>query len=301
MDQRMIGVPSWSDDGLSSRDIFFGVFNDVDFYVEDEEQENLYLEIFGKLFSNLRIDQIFPLGGKINVISHANDEINSRNGRVLIYVVDKDFDDLLGAKVSNKNVFYLSKYCIENFLIEEDSLIEVAVEAQPKKKRAVISEELGFAQFIDEIIADLDLLFRLFFLVQKFDLGLKNCNCSPEYFSIKNKPYKLDREKIFSYKSSVLGALINERGEFESEEDVFLFLNDVFPPASLGGVDSNISGKFILAMTMHYLKNKMKCGNISLDSLAFRLAKNSNLEGLSMLRNQIQEYLNLNMRDSQVA
>lgn len=300
MDKISIGIPSWSDDGLSSRDIFFSMFNDVDFYVEDEEQENLYLEIFGKLFSDIRINQIFPLGGKGNVITHANDENNSKNGRTLVYVVDKDFDDLLGSMVSNKNVFYLSKYCIENFLVDESSLIDVAIEAQPKKKREALTGELSFAKFIEGVVTDLDLLFRLFFLVQKFDLGLKNCDYSPEQFSVKDKPYKLDRDKINSYKSSVINALVIERGLFKSERDVLSYLDSVFSPASSGDFDSNISGKFILAMTMHYLKKKIKCGNISLDSLTFRLAKNSNLAGMSTLRDQIREYLNLDV-ESQAA
>ena len=39
-------MPTKSDAFLKGIDIFYLQFNDVDFYIEDEEQENFYFEIF---------------------------------------------------------------------------------------------------------------------------------------------------------------------------------------------------------------------------------------------------------------
>lgn len=282
-------IPAWSIEALFARDIFFGEFNDVNFYVEDEDQENLYFEILNKLFDKVKIDQIFPLGGKANVLVHAADLSSRRFGKS-VYIVDKDFDDLLGEKVLNDNVFYLSKYCIENFLIEEHALLEIAVEAQPKKKRYKLISELRVGDFISESLESLDILFRMFFIVQRLDLRMKNCDCAPETFSVKGKPHKLDTKKIEAYRTDLTKEIL-VKGLVQSEDDVNALIINAYPPLPDARRDIHISGKFIMAMLMHYVKVKIKCGNISLDSFAYRLAKNSNFENLYGLRDEILAYL----------
>lgn len=283
-------VPAWSTDALFARDIFFGEFNDVNFYVEDEDQENLYLEVLNKLFDKIKINQIFPLGGKANVLVHAADLTSRRHGKA-IYIVDKDFDDLLGNKVHKNNVFYLSKYCIENFLIEERALLEIAVEAQPKKKRNKLISELMVGDYISESIKHLDILFRMFFIVQRLDLEMKNCDCAPEVFSVDGKPHKLDMKKIEAYRTDMTNKILG-KGLVQSKVEVDELIINAYLPLPDSERDIHISGKFVMAMLMHYIKMKIKCGNISLDSFAFRLAKNSDFENLYGLRDEILAYLN---------
>lgn len=157
-------IPTWSTEALAARDVFFEPYNDVNFYVEDEEQENLYHLVLRKLFPALRITQIFPLKGKSNVLLHVKDPANLPRACKSIYILDKDFDDLLGTTVNQNNIFYLPKFCIENFFIEENAFIEVAVEAQPRKKRENIQSIINFPIFLQETIGPLSLLFRLFFV-----------------------------------------------------------------------------------------------------------------------------------------
>lgn len=88
-------IPVRSPDGLAALDIFYDEFNDVHFYVEDIDQENLYESILRKLFPEHTIARIFPLGGKPSVIAHLS-QSNSTRG---IYILDKDFDDLLNKKI----------------------------------------------------------------------------------------------------------------------------------------------------------------------------------------------------------
>ncbi|MBO1361504.1 DUF4435 domain-containing protein [Acetobacter sacchari] len=134
MDNHESAFPQRSAGGLAAADIFYRNYNNFNFYVEDQDKENLYYEILRKIFPSLRFDKIFPLGGKSNIIVHARDSANaSLPNRV--YIVDKDFDDLLHKKETISNVFYLNKFCIENFLIQESALIEVIVESCPTEKR----------------------------------------------------------------------------------------------------------------------------------------------------------------------
>ena len=51
-------LPARSPAGMAALDVFYSDFNDVNFYVEDDEQENLYEAILRKLFSRLKIVRI---------------------------------------------------------------------------------------------------------------------------------------------------------------------------------------------------------------------------------------------------
>jgi len=67
-------IPKESTKSLYAKSVFFRQFNDIDFYVEDHGEENLYFLILKKLFPNLYFENIFPLGGKENLINRARSE-----------------------------------------------------------------------------------------------------------------------------------------------------------------------------------------------------------------------------------
>ncbi len=281
-------IPHYTPTGLGARDIFFRQFNQVNFYVEDEKQENFYHALLRKLFPKLRITQIFPLGGKTRVLAHAKDPTNAAHACRSVYILDKDFDDLLGQAVSMENVFYLDRYCIENYVLEARAVLEIAIESKPRSERRELAKRIDFARFISRSRTKLGPLFRLFFAVQKFRLPLPNCDCKPETFCQKRKLAQLDPNKIATYASDVRRELIN-RGIFASKKEVAGFLKSAFPKT--GPRDANISGSFLLAMTMHYLREKISIGNISLDSLLFRLARHCSSRKLRPLQLNIERYL----------
>lgn len=282
-------VPTWSTDALAARDVFFETYNDVNFYVEDEDQENLYHLVLSRLFPEIRITQIFPLKGKSNVLMHAKDPANLLRASQAIYIVDKDFDDLLGIAINNQNnIFYLQKYCIENFFLEENAFIEVAVEAQPRIKRETIQSKVKIPAFMHTTIQSLNLLFRLFFVVQALDLGLRNCRCAPEKFSKKGTPHIIDPHAVEKYRIEVQDKAL-QLGKFKTEKEFAKFLDTVFPKNA--EPDSNISGKYLLALASHHVKKHLNWGTVSLDSLTYRLARHSSLLGLEPLRNGVNAYL----------
>ncbi|MFZ3173810.1 MAG: DUF4435 domain-containing protein [Thiobacillus sp.] len=281
-------VPMWSTEALAARDVFFDEYNDVNFYVEDEEQENLYHLVLGRLFPAIRITQIFPLNGKSNVLAHAKDLSNLSRASRSVYILDKDFDDLLGIKADQNNIFYLQKYCIENFLLDENAFIELAVEAQPRKKREAIRSTIKFPDFLQETVQSLNLLFRLFFVVQALDLGLRNCRGAPELFSVKGAAHIIDPQAVEKYRIEVQEKAL-QLGKFKTEVEFSNFLDAVFPKNA--EKDSNISGKYLLALAGHHVKRSLSWGNVSLDSLTYRLARHSSLLGLESLNVSVKAYL----------
>lgn len=281
-------IPAWSTDALAARDIFFEEFNCVNFYVEDKEQENLYYLILCKLFPTILITQIFPLDGKTNTIAHAIDPVNAHQASRSVYILDKDFDDLLGRKVIQENIFYLPKYCIENFLLEERAILEIAIEAHPRMNRLTLQSTINFPVFFEATTQSLLPLFQLFFIVQMFNLGLKNCKSPPEQFSVKSSPEVIDSSLVEKYRAKVQEKAIETRIH-KSEKEFSKFAKTVFQNG--GNPVSNISGKFLLALTMHHIQRRIKFGNISFDSLSYRLARHCSLLDLEPMKNEIIAYL----------
>jgi hypothetical protein len=281
-------IPRRGDSGLAARDIFYSHFNTVHFYIEDEEEENLYVEILRRLFEKIQITQIFPLRGKGNVLAHARDPVNATNAHRSIYILDKDFDDLLGHLYAKENVFYLERYCIENFLCEEGAVLQIALEAEPHRDKEELRKAINYAKYHESAVQSLDKLFRLFFIVQRFNLGLKNCDLKPEAFSVKDEPWQIDPAKVEAYEGEVQ-LRISGIGVFPSQKDYDLFLAAAFPPSKTA--DTHISGKFVMAMTYHHMRRGCKVGNVPADSIRYRLARNSELKSLESLGASIREYL----------
>jgi Protein of unknown function (DUF4435) len=283
-------IPARSKWGLAARDVFLEQFSEINFYVEDENQENFYLEVFTRLFPKIHISQIFGLGGKANVLEHSSDPANAARQVRSIYVLDKDFDDLLGKIQRRDNVFYLDKYCIENYLFDEDALVAIAIECHPKKTREQHLGELAFAAFLSRATSSLEPLFRLFFAVQKLELGIRNCDRKPEEFSNKHKVWTVSSAAVARYREDVLTCAL-ELNKVRNEADLQMLLDNCFPIH--GPADRNISGKFILGLLFHYLRHKLQIGNISKDSLRYRLARNGSLADLRSLRSRINRRLRL--------
>ena len=285
-----VGLPIRSEDGQAALDIFYFEFNEVNFYVEDDEQENLYDMLFSRIFPHLNIYRIFPLGGKLSVLAHAKDPENSIPEKKSVYVVDGDFDEIFQKQPAPNNVFYLDRYCIENFLADEDGIVDIVIETHPRKKRSEVVDRLMIADLIDHCIKSLTPLFRLFFCVQKLGLGIKNCDAKPEEYSENDKLWSIDPDKLKAYQEKVAEKL-EEKGKAEEFSELYFICE-----SELSGkthLNRLISGKFLLTQIFHYVKSKYSLGSISFDSFVYRIAKTMSLEAFENFKSEVELYLSL--------
>lgn len=278
-----LSLPQRSEGGLAAIDVFYRSYNDFNFYVEDADQENLYFSILKKVFHNVDFAKIFPLGGKPNVLAHSKDPNNGSLAK-RIYILDKDFDDLLGQKENSQGLFYLDRFCIENYFLEEEALVEVVVESQPKLKKEEIQEELSLHSKIPEIGGNLETLFALFYLAQLEKLGIANCRQKPEAFCKPRRLWEVCPELLTKYLAE-LSALCEEQGVAKPAEPLRSdprLIN--FYIASQARI---VSGKFWLAMLFHHIKSKYNLGSITFDSFVFRTAKSCAFESLNQLVEEV--------------
>lgn len=280
-------IPEYSQEASASLDIFYLKFNDVNFYVEDADQENFYYLILKKFFSNIKINKIFPLGGKENLLTHLKDSSNS-SIKKRVYLADKDFDDLLGTTENIDCLFYLPYYCIENHLLCIDSIIEVIIETHPKESKESITENLNLCGYLEKTYIEIRNLFKLFYVSQFFKLGLKNCSSKVEEFCIQKKPFQIDIQKIEDYKISLIKKSIELNISPSIKDplnDSRTLINEEYPTEKL------VSGKFIMSLIFHYIKSKYSLGNITFDSFCYRVAKNSSLDSLKPLTSNIKTHI----------
>lgn len=243
-------IPRKSPAYLFGESMFFQQFNEVDFYVEDTDQESLYFTILSKLLSGVRFDRIFPLGGKQASLLHLNANTSKRKS---FYILDKDFDDLLGLIVADKRAVYIDRYSIENHLLENKAAISFIVSCKPTLTPTRIATKLDVEACMQESFRDLRYLCLLFFLVQKFGIeNLKNTSMSAAQFTDKRRNWQICPTKIDAYKNKVDVEFTKNGLDLAKEELQYksTFEVDVQPP---------FSGRNI-------------CGKLALDLFRFRVA-----------------------------
>ena len=256
--------------------VFYKEFNEINFYVEDAEQENLYEVLLRSQYPSVRIDRIFPLGGKEAVLRHAASCDNEALPAFRAYILDRDFDHLLGKASVHPNVFYLDRFCIENYLIEEPGFVEVVVESQPKRRRSEVTATLDMATAISTTFGALRPLFVYFACVQRFSLGLQNCSSAPEMYCHAKRRWEVDPAALTRY----LDAIVAVAAHIEPPI-VDPLVDERMADAMSTDDHKLVSGKHVLAMLFHYIKGEYSLGSTTFESFIYRLAKNCTLTSFS--------------------
>ena len=121
---------------------FLAYRNEIDIYTEDEEKDKEFYKVLFKRLVNeeVMINDITPLGDRDTVIRRCFNE--PENGRKKIFIVDGDIQVVNGKKVSqyHKNLFILDAYCIENFLIDLNSITNfIYLNCAVKSREEIVS------------------------------------------------------------------------------------------------------------------------------------------------------------------
>lgn len=153
-------------------------YNDIDVFVEDTGNHNMWLLIVKNILPNVKIESVNMLGGRDIVTKSCElDQINT--GRKKLYIVDGDFDFLLGRKKKNLKYFYrIRANNIENILFTENSMLGIALEQQPMKSPESLMESINFENSFNELETFLRPLFVAYAVVQKLYPSLQTTGYS---------------------------------------------------------------------------------------------------------------------------
>ncbi len=280
------GFPELTDSFLSGQDILYTQFNDIEFYVEDTEQEHFYFNILKKLFPDLNFEKIFPLNGKDNVRDSARLNIGNKKK---VYIVDLDFDHILNKVENLDNLFYLRKYSIENYLFSKEAVYEVIRARDSKLKDNEIDTLFDLNQILSDATVCLKELTCCFIIIQNKELGHPyyglnvtrdfNFNSTPPCYRMNFiRDYLRDVERLLKAK--------NRRYSLESQKrkllQHFRTITDCL---------ANIPGKYILTFLKDRLNALGLLNQMSLETFTYFLSKDFNSNELSYLKINIINYI----------
>jgi len=137
------------------------IYNDIDIFVEDTGNRSMWLHILKALLPpNTRLASIVTLGGR-DAVTKACRLDQTSTGRPKLYIIDGDFDFLLGKKKERLKYFYRIRASnIENLLLTEEAFLSIALEYQPKKTEESLKALIDFPNRYSY----LDNSFRLLFV-----------------------------------------------------------------------------------------------------------------------------------------
>lgn len=140
--------------------LFFRHKSTVDVFIEDNNDDEFYLALVNRVFekSGHKINKLLALGSKENVINACKEDQGKRNEN-RIYIVDGDLDLILNRNPSGmRHLFVLKRYCIENYLLDADAIIEIIHDHLVIDKNK-IRNQLSFNNWLDQISQSLVDLF----------------------------------------------------------------------------------------------------------------------------------------------
>jgi hypothetical protein len=112
---------------LSSQGVLYRPLQDIEVYVEDEGSEVFYEELISRLLDhNHQIIKVFPLRGRENVLAECQ-VYNEKHPA--LFIIDGDLSWVAGEPQPNHDHLFVNQcYCVENYLVCENAITEIAFE-----------------------------------------------------------------------------------------------------------------------------------------------------------------------------
>ncbi|EKF9139808.1 DUF4435 domain-containing protein [Vibrio cholerae] len=131
---------------------FYKEYNDIDIFIEDTAHG--YKKLFSKLIQrilspNYKVENVFPLGGRLEVLESCKNDQEPRN-RARLFIIDGDLYLLCGETECTelKGLYILPRYCIENHLICTESIISILEQEDPDKNYEELEEGFNYSGWV---------------------------------------------------------------------------------------------------------------------------------------------------------
>lgn len=292
----MRDVPAYSEGAIDVLDLFYQDYVAAIFYFEDSEHESFYERILSRLIPNVRSFQVLCLGGKTKVISKSKEPAEGSARR--IFVLDKDFDDLLGTVYRGPGVYYLRSFSIENYMIDLLALLKMAVELDARRLTvaSALQRCAGFPQYLSRLNARLLDIARIFVVARRYRVSVETTKMSVESLLKDGGEDELIPTDgwVERYVRALVDSTLGDN-EWLHDEDAFrAALLDAFvrpPELEFPEVSeyAHICGKHLWGCVVRYVQRALDVKLLDLDGveLYLRVATHINLNKLNYLRESI--------------
>lgn len=269
--------------------VFHQFRNDLNIYTEDCEKDKAFYKIlFQRLLegTGIHVSDIFPIGSCADVETAWRGNQDSRG----FYLMDGDIYVIYAPKISHRNLFVLDSYCIENFVIDANSVSKTTFHLNGGMTDLVqIRGKINFNHAFDAILQP---IMDLFFVMS---LERKYCNIHDlkEYDRFMKKGGFFDVDKVEKEIEAIKNRLVPHVISSETYLDDLQILRNLYPYTNDNFLKI-ISGKdYILPYLRHYICRQMNYKfQIPNESWKYHFAQYCDLDRLEPLKNAIVDRVN---------
>lgn len=272
---------TWPSRAFAALRALFEPLQDIDVYVEDENDEVFYTHLLSRVMrGEVRIARVFSKTGRDSVVRAA--ESHDQKQRRALFVIDGDFDWVVGSPAPTiPGLFRIDAYCVENLLVNEAAAICLLMQ-DASMTEEVARECLMFSEWIGRIEPSLVRLFAAFAVAHVS--GAEHATVSLGVGRLcthggKGRSPELDERKVEEARLAALSAATLIEGDvaFEMQEQICARAFDLAMPLDI------VSGKDFLLPLLDFRLQSFGC-RIPRKPLRNRLALACDLGRLSGLR-----------------
>jgi hypothetical protein len=173
-------------------------YNDVEIFVEDTSSHTMWLKLLRNLLpAKVRLESVNLMWGKRRVIEACKLD-QTDDGRKKLYIIDGDFDFLLGKRKPRlKYLYRVGAYCIENVMVHPRCIAEVCCDYDHKIRVDNVLNELEYEKLIGRHEEMLRSLFVVYAASQAVGSGVETVGYSIHRLVSRNQGlHEFDKQKI---------------------------------------------------------------------------------------------------------
>ena len=264
--------------------IFTQYRNTINIYTEDEQKDiKFYKTLFSRLLDNtdIVINDITPLGGCNQVMEACSQDTDPHPK---LYIVDGDIHLMTTPKNRQSHLYILDRYCIENFLIDEESYYKVMDDLDSNHEEDTIKKLVNFDNMINDAVNPMISLF-CHFAVSQDVLGIFRLKHVTQIM----KGGIIDRNKLINEEKFVKNDVLNKSGITSAEFDLLLSEKQTLYSATSENLQKYVSGKsYLIPYVVEYTKERLNLTiGITKEGWKYYFSKYCQLEPLEGLKNAI--------------
>ena len=259
--------------------------NSIDIYTEDKEEDKaFYVTLLQRLTQNtdIKINDIHPLGCKADVINACKSDDDRR--RHCLYIVDGDIYLQYKTEEPVDNLYRLDSYCIENYVICEESVCQTAYELNGGRfSMDEIKRRINYFGVLMNSLSLIDLFFWYSIQSELFgEFELRHINA---FFNMQS--VIVDNQKISTRIEEIKEGLINHSCSLEILEESLIKRKEKFEK-SIDSLLKIVSGKdFLIPLFCNVINQRVCSISLPKEAWKYHFSKTCNLDGLAGLKDAI--------------
>lgn len=260
--------------------------NSIDIYTEDKiEDKAFYEQLLKRLLSDtdIQINDIYPLGCKREVVDACKTNVD-KDRRACLYIVDGDIYLQYKDEETIDNLYRLNSYCIENYVICEESVCKTAYELNGGRISIDdIKDKINYSDLLNKSLSLIDLFFWYSIQSELFDkFDLRHVNAF-----IDNTSRIIDDKKIKSRIEEIKNSLLDHSYSEEKLESIYKDRMQKYGKTA-ETLLKIVSGKdYLIPLLCNWINHKICKIEIPKESWKYHLSKTCSLDGLEELKNTI--------------